>query len=1025
MKQLYKCADKYMIRIPLKEHTLDKLNIKNYNEFLINICKDTLFREQVLVSSKTLYDTMNVFLKGPDKLQGKKKRNFFNAITKYYIRSTTRTTPFGMFSSVGIGSFTSKNQLEFNKHTFFKKARVDLGWLFKTIKKIEMESADQLAFKLNHASYIKGDRSFLLYSTDGKSDEISIRSTSVFNIIYSYCKELISFKSLLQIIEQNYPNTPKQRIKEYLLELIDKEFLISNLRPPLTVEDQYQYFIKQAEDSKVNMFLLSKLKEIQKQIESYNYLPMGEGEQEYIGLYDSMNEIAESRSPLQIDVGLGDRNINLKYRLGQDISSLASMLTMIAMPFGKKSTHLELYKTKFIEKYGFEREVLLIEMLDSSSGIGAPATYTNPRNDYYEANQIDKSYTPEMKNYFLMKYFEAVKNNTPIELCEGELKEYYDIEIDNQEVPVSLEMNFIVKERDGDIKLYLGSNIGSASAGKTFGRFSHVSNEFREIIRDLNLKEKEIKNKNSNLCELSYIPNNIRSGNVTRNISYRDKEMSLFSNGSKSEQEMVKIKDILIGIDNNTFYARHKKTGDILEFGTNNMLNPFIASNPIRFLLEIARDGKRDWDLFPWMDIYEGFKYIPEIKYKNIILSSEQWHINMMDLKLTSNSVFEDFKIKFLEFHTNYDLPQQFYIVNADNRLLICIDDDKSMAILFEELKKIRGNQIHLVGVETDEDAVRDSDKRPYVAEIVVPLFKREQEEKKEIKFYPQIIESGSHRVKLPFDEWLFIKLYGKQSREEELIAFEIAEFCGNLNNDYPTQYFFMRYQDPKPHIRLRIKGDNNTLFGITPHILAWLENLRQRDVISDFVISPYNREIERYGGPALIDAAEQIFYADSKVVELIIKATRLKQNTMDKEIIGTISIIKYLDQFGLDFESQLRLLQQNGNDSKYRSEFNKNREKYLSICNNKNDWEKLRETIEGNALISNLESRSEAVKSYAQLMSKQLNSLFTTPDSIVSSVVHLHCNRLFGTDREFENKIMALTAYTLYAQRYQKLKGK
>lgn len=1024
MKHLYQAADKYMIRIPIKERALDKLNIKKSDEFLTNMCKSPVFREQVLVSSKTLYDTMKIFLEEPDKLKGKKKRNFFNAITKYYIRSTTRTTPFGMFSSIGIGSFTSNNQLKFNEHLFIKKARVDLGWLFIIIKKLEKESADQLAIKLNDASYIKGDRAFLAYSTDGQSDEISIRSTAVFNIICDHCREPISFNTLLNIIEKNYPNTSRQRIKEYLLQLIEKEFLISNLRPPLTVEDQYQYFIGQVEGSTLDKELINELKEVQKQIETYNHLPIGEGEYEYIKLYKKMNEIAESKTPLQIDVELGDRNINLNYRLGQDISGLASMLTKIAIPFDKQSTHLEVFKTKFIEKYGFEREVLLTEMLDPSLGIGAPASYTNPRNDYFETAQIDNNYTPEMKNFFLMKYFEAVKRDMPIELCDEELKDYYDVEINNQEVPVSLEMNFLVKEQNGNIKLYLGSNVGSATAGKTFGRFSHLSSGFTEIIKDLNLKEKEVKNENSDLCELSFVPNSIRSGNVTRNISYREKEMSLFTNGSKLPENMVKIEDILIGINKNTFYARHKKTGGILEFGSNNMLNPYIVSNPIRFLLEIARDGKRNWSLFPWIDIYEGFKYIPEMKYKNIILSGEQWYINTTDLKLSSKAKFEEFKIKFLEFHADFGLPQQFYIVNADNRLLISIDDDKTMAILFEELKKGKGNPAHLVAVEKDRDVVKDLNERPYVAEIVVPLFKKEQEQKQEIKaYYNDYHENEKNRVKLPFDEWMFIKMYGKQSREEELIAFEMAEFCGNLNSNYPIQYFFMRYQDPKPHIRLRFKGNSNTLFAITPHVLAWIENLKQRDVISDFVISPYHREIERYGGPKLIDAAEQIFIADSKVVELIIRAIRLKQNTMDKEMIGMISVLKYLDQFGLDFESQLKLLEHNSSDSRYRREFNKNRDKYLSICNN--NWEILRESAEGNALMNILEIRSEAVKSYVQQINKQGNSLLATMDSIVNSVIHLHCNRLFGTDREFENKVMVYTAYTLHAQRYHKLRGK
>lgn len=44
--------------------------------------------------------------------------------------------------------------------------------------------------------------------------------------------------------------------------------------------------------------------------------------------------------------------------------------------------------------------------------------------------------------------------------------------------------------------------------------------------------------------------------------------------------------------------------------------------------------------------------------------------------------------------------------------------------------------------------------------------------------------------------------------------------------------------------------------------------------------------------------------------------------------------------------------------------------------------------------------------------------------EEIISSIIHLHCNRLLGTDRELEYKIMNLVAHTLYAQRYQKTEG-
>lgn len=55
------------------------------------------------------------------------------------------------------------------------------------------------------------------------------------------------------------------------------------------------------------------------------------------------------------------------------------------------------------------------------------------------------------------------------------------------------------------------------------------------------------------------------------------------------------------------------------------------------------------------------------------------------------------------------------------------------------------------------------------------------------------------------------------------------------------------------------------------------------------------------------------------------------------------------------------------------------------------------------------------------------INKAFDNKEAVYSrigSVIHLHCNRLFGTDREMENKILTLCRHSLYAQRYQKKNG-
>ncbi|KXZ20123.1 lantibiotic dehydratase [Bacillus nakamurai] len=1025
MKSLYTPANNYMVRVPLVHHALKNKNSQDTDQLLHDLGGDSLFREQILVSSKTLYETMNTFIQTPDKLKGKKKRNFQQAILKYAIRRATRTTPFGLFSSVGIGSFSNENQLSFNQHSFYKKARVDFEWLYQLIRKLENEYTDRLSFTLNHACYAKGDRAYLLYSTDGKTEEVSIRATPVFYLIYELCGERVAYQDIVRCLTESYPKTPISKINQYVSDLIDKEYLISNLRPPMTVSDQFQYLISQAESSNIPNDFIQACKEIEIQIDTYNQMNIGEGEQQYLNLIETMNELVRASSSLQVDTGLADLSIQLDNETSLAISELASMFTYMASPSAENLDHLEKYKNVFLERYGYEREVPLLEMLCSSAGIGAPATYINPANEFFEETSLEEQFSPEIKQFFMKKYFESVRNKAPIQLNDETFHRICRSDIEDEEVPTSLELNFFLKSRNGRVMLYLGPNVGSIRAGKTFGRFSYLSDSIKGVIKTLHDKEKELRDRDTKICELSLVPNQVRSGNVTRNVSYREKEMSLFTNSAVHQNDSVKAEDVLIGINkNHIFYARHRNTSEILSFESNHMLNPLLVTNAVRFLLEISRDGKRKWNYFPWFDIYRDFKYIPEIKYKEIILSCEQWLIYKNDLDIRSNLSAEDMKSAFIEFHRNYELPQTFYIVNADNRLLIDIEDDLTLDVFFWELKKTDHNRpLQLMAAERDADVLMDRNQNIYSAEIVVPLIRKKQEKSLNLPALKVIEESEPERIKMPFEDWLFIKLYCKQTRDEELIAFEIADFYNEISHQYPVRHFFMRYRDPKPHIRLRFNGEAEVLYSLFPQLLNWLKHLREKGLVSESVITPYEREIERYGGPNLMYAAEQLFCKDSKVVETMIRMRRMKELTLSKEIAGMVSVIQFLEQFDLTFEEQLTFLERNSLQNEYRTEFKKNRNMYIEICNSDRDWHNLRSTSDGITLHEILKERKMAAGNYAIL----INKAFENKEAVYSrigSVIHLHCNRLFGTDRELENKILALCRHSLYAQRYQKMNG-
>ena len=90
-----------------------------------------------------------------------------------------------------------------------------------------------------------------------------------------------------------------------------------------------------------------------------------------------------------------------------------------------------------------------------------------------------------------------------------------------------------------------------------------------------------------------------------------------------------------------------------------------------------------------------------------------------------------------------------------------------------------------------------------------------------------------------------------------------------------------------------------------------------------------------------------------------------------------------------------------------------------MKLCNSNENWKGLRETNSGVILLGILNIRHEIVRYYGNKVRENL--LSSTELSILDSIIHLHFNRLFGIDREFEKKVRALSSHCLYALKYFK----
>lgn len=682
------------------------------------------------------------------------------------------------------------------------------------------------------------------------------------------------------------------------------------------------------------------------------------------------------------------------------------------------NTELIDFYFNFVDKYGVNVEVPIPVILNELNGIGAPSHYEAPKNKYVRELSVKHSEqrVSSLKSYFMFKYIKAVKEKTSIEI---KLEEFSEMEnsINKKALPESLELNVVVRKDEDQFLLYIGSNIGSSQAGKTFGRFSYMDAKYKDIIKDV--QESLSTQTYVDKVELSYIPSYLRSANVTQTYSSYKKNVSLYTNSHDSKKE-ISLEDIAIGSTEEGLYLKDIVSGQLLDISTTHMLNQTQVSNFIRILSDISEYRKLKWMIFPWEVYYRDFTYVPEIKYKNVILSNEKWSLQELKISYLDGKIkdLDSFKDAFLQFKNTWDLPDEAYIKFADNRIPIDVTNDKDIQLIFKNIKKYPS--VILENKERGKEPVQLNNCY-YAGEAVIPFVSvlKNKKETPSSKYASSLAE-----VKyLPFDQWLFLKIYYQPDRHQELLShiyYLLKEKINGLADE--EVFYYIRYNDPAPHIRLRIKSKSSSrLVEIFNSIQSHVKTLLATNLVSTIDLDTYVPEINRYGGQELQKEAEKIFFADSMVSLQINENHNVEK--FPNEIIGVLSLLKLLEDMGVQYAEQLDFLESNingmSNDKKYFQEMKKSKVDYITLFDSYNNWEFFNSSEERADYFKLFSMRAAPLEKFIQkreIQTDKINDLST----IIGSFIHMSLNRLFPIDRNFEEKIYSYAYHILYANKFK-----
>ncbi|WP_299122152.1 thiopeptide-type bacteriocin biosynthesis protein [uncultured Winogradskyella sp.] len=262
-------------------------------------------------------------------------------------------------------------------------------------------------------------------------------------------------------------------------------------------------------------------------------------------------------------------------------------------------------------------------------------------------------------------------------------------------------------------------------------------------------------------------------------------------------------------------------------------------------------------------------------------------------------------------------------------------------------------------------------------------------------------------------DQWMYYKLYCGVNVADDILIDAIVPFTKKqLDNNIISSWFFIRYNDPDFHLRIRFKLICETHTGI---IISELKKLLIPHLNSGFIwdvqLHQYKREIERYGS-STITYIENLFFWDS---ETILKAKE-KQLTEEESIIFIVKLISIiLSQFKFSKESKFKFAEKGRNA--FKSEFNANKITMKDLSERSRKILSQKESFRKTNLLQLLKTYSENTNQTFTKINELYNSgnVEVSLNNLTSSIIHMTINRYFNSNQRLYEFLIYDVLYKEY----------
>jgi thiopeptide-type bacteriocin biosynthesis protein len=833
---------------------------------LSQLMRDKDFLEAIYLASPVLYDECIKWKEG-GMHSSKDILKLSRSLRKYLLRMSSRPTPFGLFSGLGMTRWhDGPSEVTVGECAIRRHTRLDMHFLCALSEKLVSLSCIRykIRFFVNNSLYTLNDelRYVECCTVDGKQlNQISsVHHSEALQKILFAADGGATIETLCALLVEDGFETEDSRT--FVGDLIGAQVIISELLPAITGAEYLEQLIgslnriNDPADPEVTA-ILDTLLEARALLRAID-----EGADEGVDPFRRCIQLLkvlevpfEEGKFFQTDMyrSFGGNGIGAGVREQlQEVLGVVNRLSPV-----RTSPNLQMFIQHFTARYE-DREMPLQEVLDTERGIGYAGGQGGGIVPLVEdilitAGEQNLAYPwTSLENLLQQKMLEMYRSDRrEIELTETDLQPFRS---DWENLPASFPVIFRLVE-DGRIFL---ENVGGSSAVNLLGRFAYGDAEVRQLSEDIARREQEL-DPGIIYGEIVHLPES-RIGNILQHPALRDYEIPYLAQASVDRAHRIDPGDLYVSVRRNRIILRSRLLGKEIIPRLSSAHNYGISSLPIyRFLCDLQLQGKRGSMTFNWGSLRDQHKFLPRVTFKQVILHPARWIFTQADvqrLKGNGGSAARDFR-------EAWRLPRYVVLADNDNELLIDLEEAGMVEIWMETVKN--RDEFTLREFLHPGRLVADAEGRPYVNQCIGVVTKTAPVYPEAV---PQVCDCTGKQPRvqfLPGSEWVYYKLYTGPRTADKILLDYIRPLTDSFSaKGWIDKWFFIRYNDPDFHIRLRCHlTDIRRLGAVTAALHAALEPLLDDRLIWRVQLDTYNRELERYGA-STIELAESLFHQSS-----------------------------------------------------------------------------------------------------------------------------------------------------------------